>query len=69
MAKQAMQLAYTFINPNTPQIFEQQLQRILIDKLLSQHRENRDRSVDRKEQTADENSCILSCLDGQGRAD
>lgn len=39
MARQAIQRTYTFINPNTPKEFEQQLQKLLIDKLLSQHRE------------------------------
>lgn len=40
MAKQEVQLTYTFDNPNTPKEFERQLQKIMIDKLLSQHREN-----------------------------
>ena len=40
MAKQTVQLIYTFVNPNTAKEFEQQLQKILIDKLLSQPREN-----------------------------
>jgi hypothetical protein len=37
MAKQEVQLAFTFVNPNTPKEFERQLQKILIDKLLSQY--------------------------------
>ncbi len=41
MAKQEVQLTFTFVNPNTPKAFERQLQKILIDKLLSQYRENR----------------------------
>ena len=41
MAKQAVQRIYTFVNPNTPKMFERQLQKILIDKLLSQYWENR----------------------------
>lgn len=40
MAKQAVQLTFTFVNPNTPKEFERQLQKILIDKLLSQCRED-----------------------------
>jgi len=60
MAKQKVQLTFTFDNPNTPKTFERQLQKILIDKLLSQNRDSR------KEPPANENSSILSCLDGQG---
>ena len=41
MATQKVQLTFTFVNPNTPEEFERQLQKILIDKLLSQCRENR----------------------------
>ncbi len=41
MAKQEVQLTFTFVNPNTPREFERQLQKILIDKLLSQYWENR----------------------------
>ena len=41
MAKQEVQLTVTFVNPNTQKAFEQQLKRILIDKLLSQHRDSR----------------------------
>ena len=41
MAKQEVQLTFTFVNPNTPREFERQLQKILIDKLLSQYQENR----------------------------
>lgn len=41
MAKQEVQLTFTFVNPNTPKEFERQLQKILIDKLLAQCRENR----------------------------
>ena len=41
MAKQAVQLTFNFVNPNTPKEFERQLQKILIDKLLSQQWENK----------------------------
>ena len=41
MAKQEVQLTFTFVNPNTPKEFERQLQKILIDKLLSQYRDSR----------------------------
>lgn len=41
MTKQEVQLTFTFVNPNTPEDVERQLQRILIDKLLSQYRESR----------------------------
>lgn len=34
MEKQERQLTFTFINPNTPNEFERQLQKILIDKLM-----------------------------------
>lgn len=37
MAKQAIQLTFTFVNPNAPKEFERSLQKILIDKLLSQY--------------------------------
>ena len=37
MAKHEVQLTFTFVNPNTPKEFERQLQKILIDKLLSQY--------------------------------
>lgn len=40
MPKQAAQLTFTFVNPNTPKVFERQLQKVLIDKLLFQYREN-----------------------------
>ena len=35
MAKNNVKLTYTFINPNTPKVFENTLKKILIDKLLS----------------------------------
>ncbi len=38
MAKQEEQLTFTFVNPNTPKTFEQQLQKILTDKLVAQYR-------------------------------
>ena len=41
MARQEVQLTFTFVNPNTPKAFERQLQRILIDKLLLQYRDSR----------------------------
>ena len=41
MAKQEVQLTFTFVNPNTPKEFERQLQKILIDKLLSQYWDSR----------------------------
>lgn len=41
MAKQDIQLTFTFVNPNTQKEFERLLQKILIDKLLSQHRGSR----------------------------
>lgn len=41
MARQEVQLNFTFVNPNTPKAFERQLQRILIDKLLLQYRDSR----------------------------
>jgi len=41
MAKQEVQLTFTFVNPNTPKEFERQLQKILIDKLLSQYWDGR----------------------------
>ena len=41
MAKQEVQLTFTFVNPNTPKEFERQLRKILIDKLLSQHWDSR----------------------------
>ena len=41
MAKQEVQLTFTFVNPNTPKVFERQLQKILIDKLLSEYRDSR----------------------------
>ena len=40
MTKQEVQLTFTFVNPNTQEDFERQLQKILIDKLLSQYRES-----------------------------
>ena len=36
MAKNNVNLTYTFVNPNTPKAFENTLKKILIDKLLSQ---------------------------------
>ena len=41
MIKQAVQRTYIFVNPNTSKELERQLKKILIDKLLSQYRENR----------------------------
>ena len=41
MAKQEVQLTFTFVNPNTPKEFERQLQKILINKLLSQYWDSR----------------------------
>ena len=41
MAKQEVRLTFTFVNPNTPKEFERQLQKILIDKLLSQYGDSR----------------------------
>lgn len=41
MEKQEVQRTFTFVNPNSPKEFERQLQKILIDKLLSWYRENR----------------------------
>ena len=41
MAKQEVQLTFTFVNPNTPKEFERQLQKILIDKLLFQYWDSR----------------------------
>lgn len=35
MAKNDIKLTYTFVNPNTPKVFENTLKKILIDKLLS----------------------------------
>lgn len=35
MAKNDVKLTYTFVNPNTPQAFENTLKKILLDKLLS----------------------------------
>ena len=40
MTKQEVQLTFTFVNPNTPEDFERQLRKILIDKLLSQYRDS-----------------------------
>ena len=40
MARQEVQLTFTFVNPNTPKEFEKLLRRMLIDKLLSSYREN-----------------------------
>jgi hypothetical protein len=34
MAKHEIQLTFTFVNPNTPNAFARQLQKILIDKLM-----------------------------------
>lgn len=41
MAKQAVQLTFNFVNPNTPKEFERQLKKILLEKLLSQQREDK----------------------------
>ena len=41
MAKQEVQLTFTFVNSNTPKEFERQLKKILINKLLAQHRDDR----------------------------
>ena len=35
MAKQALNITYTVINPNTSKEFEQQLRKVVVDKLLS----------------------------------
>ena len=35
MAKQEVQLTFTFVNPNTPKEFEKQFRKILIEKLLA----------------------------------
>ena len=40
MAKQEVQLTFTFVNPNTPKEFEKLFRKLLIDKLLSSYREN-----------------------------
>lgn len=40
MAKQKLQLTFAFINPNTPEEFEKQFRKILIEKLLTLYREN-----------------------------
>ena len=40
MTKQEVELTFTFVNPNTPEDFERQLRKILIDKLLSQYRDS-----------------------------
>ena len=40
MAKQKVQLTFTFVNPNTPEEFEKQFQKILIEKLLAAFRDN-----------------------------
>ena len=42
MAKQDVQLTFTFVNPNTQKAFERQLQKILIDKLFCQYRGSRE---------------------------
>ena len=39
MAKQEVQLTFTFVNPNTPKEFEKQFRKILIEKLLALYRE------------------------------
>lgn len=41
MAKQAEQLTFYFVNPNTSKEFERQLKQILLEKLLSQQWENK----------------------------
>lgn len=41
MAKQEVQRTFIYVNPNIPKEFERQLQKILIDKLLSQYRDGR----------------------------
>lgn len=40
MTKHDILITYTFINPNTPQSFESQLRKVLIDKLLTLYRQN-----------------------------
>ena len=40
MAKQKVQLTFTFVNPNTPEEFEKQFRKILIEKLLAAYRDN-----------------------------
>ena len=40
MAKQKVQLTFIFVNPNTPEAFEKQFRKILIEKLLAFYREN-----------------------------
>jgi len=35
MAKKTVPLTFTFVDPNTPKLFQQLLQRILTDRLLS----------------------------------
>jgi len=39
MARQAIPLTYTFVNPNAPAEVERLLQKIVIEKLLSEHRQ------------------------------
>ena len=41
MAKQKPELTFTFMNPNAPGVFEKQLQKILLDRLLYLYTENR----------------------------
>lgn len=40
MAKQAVPLIFTIVDPNPPKVLERKLQAILLDKLLTWHREN-----------------------------
>lgn len=41
MAKKQPPLTYTFENPNTAREFEELLKRVIIEKLLACHKENR----------------------------
>ena len=48
MAKQKPELTFTFMNPNTPGVFEKQLQKILLDKLLYLAKQNRQNGASNK---------------------
>lgn len=40
MKKNVVKLSYTFIDPNEPKVLEQQLCKILVEKLLAFYKEN-----------------------------
>lgn len=40
MAKEQKKLFFTFVNPNDPKAFEREFRRVLIERLIAEHKQN-----------------------------